>query len=196
MDNDKELIARIQVGDLSAFECLFHKYQNQIYRTALGITGDHGMAEEILQDCFLKVYRHIDHLHGDYSLLPWLYRIAVNLSYDYLRRHKRRSWLAPLENFANYLIGADNPAVASPEKQVEREELQAIVRAGIADLNVKHRVVIVLHYLQGFSLEEIAYILDCPVGTVKSRLHYARKVLKRRFERNQWLVREVVYEPA
>jgi RNA polymerase sigma-70 factor (ECF subfamily) len=196
MDNDKELIARIQADDLAAFECLFHKYQNQIYRAALGITGDHGMAEEILQDCFLKAYRHIDHLHGDYSLLPWLYRIAVNLSYDCLRRHRRHSWLAPLENFANYLIGADNPLATSPEKQVEQEELQALVRAGIADLSVKHRVVIVLHYLQDFSLEEIAYILDCPVGTVKSRLHYARKVLQHRFEKDQWLVGEVVYEPV
>ncbi|HIP96585.1 MAG TPA: sigma-70 family RNA polymerase sigma factor [Anaerolineae bacterium] len=88
LDSDSELIARTREGDLSAFESLFHKYQNQIYRTALGITGDHGMADEILQDCFLKAYRHIDHLHGDYSLPPWLYRITVNLSYDYLRRHE------------------------------------------------------------------------------------------------------------
>jgi len=138
MDSDNELIARTRAGDLSAFESLFHKYQNQIYR-ALGITGDHGMAEEILQDCFLKAYRHIDHLHGDYSRLPWLYRITVNLSYDYLRRHKWRSWLTPLEDFTNYLIGADDPIVTSPEKQVERGELQAVVRAGVADLDVKHR---------------------------------------------------------
>jgi RNA polymerase sigma-70 factor (ECF subfamily) len=196
MDSDKELIARIQAGDVSAFECLFHKYQNQIYRTALGITGDHGMAEEILQDCFLRAYRHINHLHGDYSLLPWLYRITVNLSYDYLRRHKWRSWLSPLEDFANRLIGSDDLRVTSPEKQAEHEEFQAIVRAGIADLNVKYRAVIVLHYLQGFSLEEIAYILDCPVGTVKSRLYYARQVLKHRFEKNRRLVGEVVYEPV
>ena len=196
MGSDKELIARTQAGDLSAFECLFHKYQNPIYRTALGITGDHDMAEEILQDCFLKAFRHMNHLHGDYSLLPWLYRITVNLSYDYLRRHKWRSWLAPLEDFANCLIGADDSRVASPEKQAEREELQALIRVGIADLDINYRVVIVLHYLQGFSLEEIAYVLDCPVGTVKSRLHYARKALKRRFEKNQRLVGEVVYEPV
>ncbi|MDY7041484.1 MAG: sigma-70 family RNA polymerase sigma factor [Chloroflexota bacterium] len=196
MNSDKELIARTQAGDLSAFECLFHKYKNQIYRTALGITGDHGMAEEILQDCFLKAYSHINHLHGDYSLLPWLYRITVNLSYDYLRKHKWRSWLAPLENFANYLTNSEDPVVTSPETRLEREELQSIVRAGIAELNVKYRVVIVLHYLQGFSLEEIAYILDCPVGTVKSRLYYARKALKHRFEKNQRLVGEVIYEPA
>jgi RNA polymerase sigma-70 factor (ECF subfamily) len=196
INSDKKLIARTRAGDLSAFECLFQKYQIQIYRTALGITGDHGMAEEILQDCFLKVYHHIDHLHGDHSLLPWLYRITVNLSYDYLRRYKWCSWLAPLENFASCLIGADDPLVTSPEKRIERAELQAMVRAGIADLDVKHRVVIVLHYLQDFSLEEIAYILDCPVGTVKSRLHYARKALKYRLEKNRRLVGEVMYEPA
>ncbi len=196
MDSDKELIARIREGDLAAFECLFRKYQHQIYRTALGITGDQGMAEEILQDCFLKAYCHMGHLHGDYSLLPWLYRITVNLSYDYLRKYKWRSWLVPLEDLANQLIGADDSRSSSPERQAERDELQAIVHAGIAGLNFKYRVVIVLHYLQGFSLEEIAHILDCPVGTVKSRLHYARKALKRHFEKTQQLAGEVIYEPA
>lgn len=172
-NDDMLLVQRVQAGDMAAFEALFHKYKAVIYRTALAITRDPGLAEEVLQDCFYKTYVNIQRIHGDTPLSPWLHRVAVNLSCNALKR--RRFWLEPLETLAERLFSDPHH---SPEHVVERSELQGVIRDLINNLPLKHRVVVVLHYLQDFSLPEIAYILNCPVGTVKSRLHYARKVLK------------------
>jgi RNA polymerase sigma-70 factor (ECF subfamily) len=174
---DMVLVQRVQAGDMAAFEALFHKYKAVIYRTALAITRDAGLAEEVLQDCFYKTYLNIQRIHGDTPLSPWLHRVAVNLSCNALK--KRRFWLEPLETLAERLFSDPHH---SPEHMVERSELQGVMRDLINTLPLKHRIVVVLHYLQDFSLPEIAYILNCPVGTVKSRLHYARKVLKTELE--------------
>jgi RNA polymerase sigma-70 factor, ECF subfamily len=174
---DMLLVQRVQAGDMAAFEALFHKYKAVIYRTALAITRDAGLAEEVLQDCFYKTYLNIQRIHGDTPLSPWLHRVAVNLSCNALK--KRRFWLEPLETLAERLFSDPHH---SPEHVVEQSELQGVMRDLINTLPLKHRIVVVLHYLQDFSLPEIAYILNCPVGTVKSRLHYARKVLKTELE--------------
>ena len=174
---DTLLVQRVQNGDMAAFETLFHKYETVIYRTALAITRDPGVAEEVLQDCFYKTFLNIQRIHGDLPLSPWLHRVAVNLSCNALK--KRRVWLEPLENLAERLFSDPHH---SPEYVAEQSELQTVIRDLINGLPLKHRVVVVLHYVQDFSLPEIAYILNCPVGTVKSRLHYARKVLKTELE--------------
>ncbi len=174
---DSALVARVQTGDMAAFEELFHKYKGVIYRTALAITRDAGVAEEVLQDCFYKTYSNIHRIQPDVPLSPWLHRVAVNLSCNALKR--RRNWLEPLENIAERLFADPQH---SPEQLCEQNELQGTIRDIVNDLPLKHRVVVVLHYLQDLSLPEIAAILECPVGTVKSRLHYARKVLKLEIE--------------
>jgi RNA polymerase sigma-70 factor (ECF subfamily) len=160
-----------------------------VYRTALAITRDREAAEDILQDCFLKVYVHIDRLDGSLPLSPWLHRVAVNLSYNWVDR--RRRWLKPLEDVIDCLVASP---CSLPEFALERGELQHVVQKAIASLSFEHRAVIVLFYLNGFSLNEIAYILDCPVGTVKSRLHYARRNLRRKLERDRRSSPEVAYE--
>jgi RNA polymerase sigma-70 factor (ECF subfamily) len=170
---DTALVQRVQGGDMAAFEELFHKYKGVIYRTALAITRDSGAAEEVLQDCFYKTYVHIHRIQPDLPLSPWLHRVAVNLSCNAVKR--RRGWLEPLENIAERLFADPHH---SPEHLCEQSELQGTIRDIVNNLPLKHRVVVVLHYLQDLSLPEIAAILECPVGTVKSRLHYARKVLK------------------
>jgi RNA polymerase sigma-70 factor (ECF subfamily) len=174
---DSALVARVQTGDMAAFEELFHKYKGAIYRTALAITRDAGVAEEVLQDCFYKTYCHIDRIQPDVPLSPWLHRVAVNLSCNALKRKRR--WFEPIENLAERLFADPHH---SPEHLCEQGELQGTIRDIVNNLPLKHRVVVVLHYLQDLSLPEIAEILDCPVGTVKSRLHYARKVLKLEIE--------------
>ncbi len=174
---DTLLVRRVQAGDMAAFEELFHKYKGIIYRTALAITRDSGVAEEILQDCFYKAYANIDRIQPDLPLSPWLHRVAVNLSCNALKR--RRHWLEPIENLAERLFADPHH---SPEHLYEQSELQGTLRDIVNTLPIKHRVVVVLHYLHDLSLPEIALILDCPVGTVKSRLHYARKVLKTALE--------------
>lgn len=187
LSEDAEFVTRICRGDLQAFEALYHKYKTQLYRTALAITADSGAAEEILQDAFVRAYRAIDRANGWASLSPWLHRIVVNLSCNWIKRN--RQWVLPLDTWLDRLVV---PAVA-PEVAAESIELGEIVREALAGLGLKHRAVIVLFYLQGFSLSEIAYILDCPVGTVKSRLHYACRALRKKLTEDRRLTGEVVY---
>jgi len=193
MEEDNELICRIRAGDTSAFEALYNKYKIPLYRTALAITKDPQMAEEILQDCFLRVYRYLDRVNGNYPLAPWLHRITVNLCYNRLER--KRLWSVPLEEVVSFLRV---DARLLPENRLERQELRRLVREHIARLGPKYRAVLVLYYLQGFSQKEIANILDCPVGTVKSRLHYACQKLRTSLEeelyRREQTAGEVAYE--
>jgi len=188
MHEDAKLIKGIREGDLDSFKKLYQKYKMPVFRTALAITRDQGAAEEILQDCFVKAYANISKLDGRISLLPWLHRIAVNLSYNWSTRHDRHTLF--LEDSPDYTVGSSD---VCPERYLEGDELQRIVREAIDSLPFKHRVVVTLYYLQGFSVAEIAYILDCPVGTVKSRLHYAGKRLRKRLERDRRLFPGVAY---
>jgi RNA polymerase sigma-70 factor (ECF subfamily) len=189
LSEDGRLISQIRQGNILALRALYEKYKVQVYRTALAITHDREAAEDILQDCFLRVYTYIDGLDGSLPLSPWLYRVTVNLSYNWVK--KRRRWMKPLEEAIDHLVA---PPRTLPESALERGELQRVVQKAIASLSFKHRVVVVLFYLNGFSLNEIAYILDCPVGTVKSRLHYARRNLRRKLDRDRRLSPEVAYE--
>jgi RNA polymerase sigma-70 factor (ECF subfamily) len=189
MLDDAELVPRIQGGDLSAFESLYCKYKNELYRTALAITRDQGAAEELLQDCFLRAYDHIDGVDACSSLRPWLHRIIVNLSYNWSA--KKRLRLVSFEDAFERLLALPR---SSPERVYERQELMKAVDEAIRSLSMPQRVVVVLFYLQGFSLVEIAYVLDCPVGTVKSRLHNARRALKRRLTVDLSMSREAAYE--
>ncbi len=192
---DMYLVRRLQQGDMSAFEAIFFKYQTQIYRTALAITRDPGAAEEVLQDCFFKAYVNIHTITGEGSLSPWLHRVAVNLSCNALKRHRVK--LEPIDDVAE-LYHTPDPH-HSPEVAAEKAELQRKLRDAINSLPLKHRLVITLHYLQDFSLPEIAYILDLPVGTVKSRLHHARRSLKERLyeqEAPSAPAFEPVYDPS
>ena len=186
---DSELIPRVQRGDLAAFEALYDRYKGQVYRAALAITRDQGAAEDILQECLLRVYAHIDRIDVARPLSPWIHRVAVNLSYNWVT--KRRRWFPSLEEVIEQFVGDHHD---SPEHVVEREELQRIVQEAIHSLSFAQRVVVILFYLNGFSLEEIAYILDCPVGTVKSRLYYGRQNLKRRFGTDKRLPAGLAYE--
>ena len=186
--SDDQLIAQIRGGDLKSLETLYDKYKDQIYRTALAITHDQQAAEDILQDCFLRLHANIDRLDGSVPIAPWLHRVTVNLSYNWHTRGRR--WVHSLEGLIENLVSSPR---ASPERQVERLELKDTVQKAIDTLSFSQRAVVVLFYLGGFSLEEIAYVLDCPVGTVKSRLHYARRNLRRWLEREGYWRPEVAY---
>lgn len=175
MTADATLIAGIRSGQIEAIEALYDKYRSQIFRTALAVTGDYETAEEVLQDTFVQAFAHADSVDGSTSLAPWLHRIALNLSAN--RRSRKRFPIVSLDSLAERIFAADEH---SPEQLAERNELRQAVQRAVAELDFKHRAVIVLFYLQDFSLKEVAYIVDCPVGTVKSRLHYACRTLKTR----------------
>jgi RNA polymerase sigma-70 factor (ECF subfamily) len=176
--NDALLLRQIGQGQLAALEQLFGRYQRQVYQLAFGITRDAETAEEVLQDTFYRLHTHAAELDATLPLLPWLYRVAANLAYNQSRR--RRFWSEPFHSLAERLRA---PALRSPEHIAEQHELQAIVRSVLDDLPPKHRAVLVLHYLQDHSIPEIAAIFDCPEGTVKSRLHHARKLLRLQLQR-------------
>lgn len=173
--NDAQLVERLRANDFEALGLLFDKYYPQVYRTAMAITRDSAVAEDIAQDCFLKLHQYANRIDTSLPLAPWLYRVTVNLSYTWIsRRQKRR---ISLEALVDQLM---SPSWHAPDHLAEQGETQRQVRQAISELHFNQRVVIVLHYLSGLSLEEIAEILDCPVGTIKSRLYYARENLRRR----------------
>lgn len=170
---EHELIARAKQGDMRAFEALYQLHKTPIFHTALAISGDRHLAEEILQEVFIRAHKNLHKMHDDASLAPWLYRVTVNLTYDLTARRKRRQTLR--QKLTDWL-----PVVLkSPEIELETQELQDMVLQAINQLEIKQRTTLVLFYLQGFSMGEIAEITDVPVGTVKSRLHYARQNLRK-----------------
>jgi RNA polymerase sigma-70 factor (ECF subfamily) len=180
LSEDAQLVAQARNGDTDSFRQLYEKHKGAVYRTALGITKDASLAEEIQQDCFLRAHDHLDNLCPRPSIGPWLRRVTINLSLNRLRGKQAR--IVPLEN-ASYALGL--PAALSADEMHSRKELAATVRQGLKRLSARHRQVLVLHYLQGFSVDEIADVMECPAGTVKSRLYYARRRLQKTLRENQ-----------
>jgi len=187
---DGWLVVRIRDGDLEALGELYAKYKTLVYRTALAITFDERAAEDILQDVFLRVYSYADRLDETVTLGPWLYRVTVNSSYTWTNRVKR--WLYTLQDTLDRWMVSTQ---WHPEATVEEQEWLQMLRRVIDALPPSHRVVIALHYLEGLSLQEIADVTGVPEGTVKSRLHYARKKLRKAIlEQERRLVPEVAYD--
>jgi RNA polymerase sigma factor (sigma-70 family) len=187
---DGQLIVRVRDGDLEALGELYKRHKTQVYRTALAITRNKEAAEDILQEAFLRIYAYADRIDETVPLGPWLYRVTVNQAYSWTTRVKR--WLHSLQNMFDRWTSS---AQWNPEVTAEERERQQIMQQAIDELSPCHRVVIVLYYLEGLSLREIAYVTGVPEGTVKSRLHYARENLRKAIlERYRRLVPEVAYD--
>jgi len=174
MATDAELIQSLQAGNLDALGSLYDHHRYLVYRTALAVTGDADAAADLLQDVFLRLHRFADHVDPTRPLEPWLYRTTANLAYSWVKRHR---WLRPIEDVAEWLAGAKRN---HPSQTVEISEQSQQVEQAVLSLPVPHRIVVVFYYVNDLSVQEIADILDIPVGTVKSRLHYARQLLKQR----------------
>lgn len=173
LSEDGRLVLRIKAGDLDALGILYDKYKAPVFRAALAIVHDRGTAEDVLQETFLRLYSHADTIDVSLPLLPWLYRVAVNQSYTYLSWSRR--WLVSLEAWVDRLIA---PSHTFPEEQAELRQAQRLVWQVINSLDAEHRTTLILYYICRLSLREIAYATDCPIGTVKSRLHYGRARLR------------------
>jgi len=169
------LVARMRSGDPDAFEEFFNAYERPVYITALAITRDPFMAEEILQDCFVKAYRARHRLRTDRSPLPWLHRVATNLCYSRIAR--RRMLMEPITSLISNLV-AD--LTSRPDQVVESREIIEVLQRAIDTLPPKQQTAVILYYLHGYSLAQAAEIADCNVGTMKSRVHYALKALRSR----------------
>ncbi len=177
VDNETNLVRVAQKGDLDAFNQLVLSYQDGIFNLAARIIGDEDAAEDITQNTFLAAYLNLRGFRNG-SFRGWLYRIATNLCYDVHRRHKRypvlpiddkdlaEEKLSPLFDFSSSSV--------LPETELERHELEQVIRHALNQLDPDQRTVVVLVDLQDFDYREAAQILGIPVGTVKSRLARAR----------------------
>jgi RNA polymerase sigma-70 factor (ECF subfamily) len=176
--DDGALVAAACRGDGAAFEGLYERYKTALFRTLLAMTHDRAVAEELLQDTFLRAYRRIGgvRLEPGACLGPWLHRIAVHLALDWCR--KRKFWLSPLDSVIDTLVSP----VGQPERAAERDDLQRTVLEALDRLPHRQRVVVILFYVNEFSIDEIAQTLEVAPGTVKSRLHYGRERLRRELE--------------
>ena len=175
---DAELVKQAQEGDKEAFRVLVQRYQRRILSVVIGVLRDSEDAQEVVQETFIRAYRNLPGFKGDSSLYTWLYRIAVNLSIDFQRREKKRTMVP----FDEGLPHSDlEPAGISPSggedpfALVRNRELVGKVFDAIEELTPNHRAVILLREVEGLSYEEISEVLGCSMGTVMSRLHYARK---------------------
>lgn len=169
---DEILVRQLKDGKSEAFDLLYEKYKNLAIRTAYLITGNLPDSEDIVQETFVKVYLHIAGLKNDSGFKPWMMQILVRTAYRAGRKSSRE---IPDDDMESRM---ENQAVISPLRQMmKREEAEMIYRA-VASLPVKQRTVVVLYYYNDLSVAEIAELLECREGTVKSRLHTARKRLK------------------
>jgi RNA polymerase sigma-70 factor, ECF subfamily len=173
MIDDSALVKQLQTGNLDALGILYDRHQHLVYRTARMITGDEDAAADLLQDVFLRLHRFSHHIDPERPLQPWLYRMTANLSYTWLKSSRR--WLRPFEEMVEWLSSPRKHF--APFKPTFQEDWQEVEKA-ISRLPLQQRMVVVLFYLNDLTVQEISEILDVPVGTVKSRLHYGREELK------------------
>ncbi len=173
LPREQQAILRSQDGDLTGLGVLFELHQRVVFRTAYGIVADHHMAEEVTQQVFVELFTAIKRFDNKRSFTPWLYRIVVNISLKELRRRRHRS--ISLEQEADDLPSLE----PMPDQVAEESEVRKSLWEAIKALSPKHRAAIVLRYYHGLSESEMSVALGCRRGTVKSRLHSARRELEK-----------------
>lgn len=184
----QRLVSRARDGEQSAFEALVKHYHGRIYNHVLRMVQDPVEAEDLAQETFLRAYQALPQFRGESSFQTWLYRIASNLAIDASRRRRRRDWHTvsldqPAEEESPLPRELADTGARNPEESAETSALRELVWSTIGELSPKLRPVVVLYDLQGRSYEEIARILGCPLGTVKSRLFNARCQLRDKLSR-------------
>ncbi len=179
---DVDLVKRAQAGDLEAYDQLVRRHQERVYGTIYHMTANHEDAADLAQETFIKAYNAIRGFKGDCSFFTWLYRIAVNRTLNFLKQRRNRVPYLSL-NDVDFNAEHDPEVVAlvsdrTPRRDVDLTELQQRLNVALLKLSETHRMVVVLHDIQGLPHEEIAAIMDCNPGTVRSRLFYARQQLQ------------------
>lgn len=185
-ETDTELVRRAQQGDQRAFQTLVERYQSRAFAVALGVVRREDEARDVVQDSFLKVYRHLAAFQGNSSFYTWMYRIVTNMAIDHIRR-RRRAREASFDD----MVGRGEAKVteagglapsrsgSNPHKEFVRRELMQQLNAALDTLSPTHRAVILLREQEGLSYEEMAEVMQCSKGTIMSRLHHARKNVQR-----------------
>jgi RNA polymerase sigma factor (sigma-70 family) len=178
---EQELVRRARRGDLEAYDDLVRRYQERIYATIYHMTANHEDANDLAQDTFIKAYHALKSFKGGSSFYTWVYRIAVNKTINFLKQRKNRSHMSLNDLDFNAEHDPDLVALVSdktPRREANLNELQEKLNEALLKLSEPHRLVVTLHDVQGLAHEEIAEIMDCNIGTVRSRLFYARQQLQ------------------
>ncbi len=173
---EEMLVRQMKEGDKASFDLLYEKYKNMALRTAYLITGDRSYSEDVVQDTFVKVYLHCKELKNDSGFKAWMMQILVRTAYKCGRKKSRE-----LPDDEVVQKADTGPNISLLEQVIMQEEAQAVAGA-VKALPIKQRTVVVLFYYQGYQINEIAGILGCLEGTVKSRLYTARKQLRKALE--------------
>ncbi len=178
-DTDKQLVARVQKGDKRAFDLLVLKYQYKVHAIVSRYIKDFDEVNDVVQEAFIKAYRALAKFRGESAFYTWLYRIAVNTAKNYLVARNRRPPASDVDaGDADYYEGGQRlQDIDSPENLLYRDELEAVVDQSIRDLPEDLRTAVTLREFEGLSYEEIAEVMDCPVGTVRSRIFRAREAI-------------------
>jgi RNA polymerase sigma-70 factor (ECF subfamily) len=178
---EQKLVSRAREGDLDAYDILVRRYQERVYGTLYHMTANHEDAADLTQETFVKAFRALKSFKGNSSFFTWVYRIAVNKALNFLKQRRNRRFLS-LNDLD--LRAENDPELVelvsedTPRRGARLSELQERLNEALLKLSEEHRMVITLHDIQGLPHEQISRIMGCNVGTVRSRLHYARQQLQ------------------
>lgn len=180
-DADWEIIKKVQAGDVSAFDQLILKYRERVYSAVYNLCGNREDGADLAQTTFIKAFQSINRFQGQASFFTWLYRIAVNATLTHLRKNRLRTFFSfdriSEEDRSSEVIEALTDKTGA-DRELFVKELQEKLNEALQKLSIKHRMVITLFEIDGLSHSEIAEIMGCSVGTVRSRLHYAKQLLQ------------------
>jgi RNA polymerase sigma factor (sigma-70 family) len=181
-DADIDVVRKVQAGDVAAFDRLITKYRERVYGIVYNLTANREDAADLTQDAFIKAFQSIHRFGGQSSFFTWLYRIAVNSTLSYLRKMRLRSFFSLERMDSEEPVSKEILAALTDKTGVDRDayvrELQEKLNDAMQKLSIKHRTVVTLFEIDGLSHQEIAEVMDCSVGTVRSRLHYAKQLLQ------------------
>jgi RNA polymerase sigma-70 factor (ECF subfamily) len=178
---ETELVKYARKGDLEAYDELVRRYQERIYATIYHMTSNHEDANDLAQESFIKAFHALKSFKGGSSFYTWVYRIAVNKTINFLKQRKNRVQMSLDDLDFNAEHDPDLVALISektPRREINLAELQEKLNEAMQKLSEPHRLAVTLHDVQGMSHEEIAKVMDCNIGTVRSRLFYARQQLQ------------------
>lgn len=180
-DADLAVVKSVQAGDVSAFDQLIRKYRERVYGVVYNLTSNREDAADLTQDAFIKAFQAINRFHGQSSFFTWLYKIAVNSTLSHLRRNRMRQFFSldsVQESVESTQIIDRLIDGKSANREIYLRELQEKLNEAMQKMSIKHRTVITLFEIDGLSHTEIAQIMGCSEGTVRSRLHYAKQFLQ------------------
>lgn len=180
-EDDETLVARVQRGEAAAFDVLVERYKERLYATVYHMTSNHEDANDLVQEAFIKAYKSLKGFRGRSSFYTWVYRIAVNRTINFLKRRRNRNQYSLDDVDSGIQTDPDFVELMShvtPRREVGLNELHQRLNEALQKLSEPHRAVVTMHDIQGMTHADIAKVMKCSEGTVRSRLFYARQQLQ------------------